>query len=222
LSVATRRSRGQALLWMSRVCIAAAAAAVLLSACAGSGYHYVKSSENHTYFKVPEGWKLYDEESLLKASKGTLSKDEIDQQRASGWITAFDANPKPSLHHLESAKTPYPTGEAIVQKLTASAADKVSLQSLRNLFFDIDGTQSGSPATVLSYEPVNLDGGFHGSHLVARITANKASVTVDQIAVIDEATTKVYALVVSCTTSCYSKHQSKIEKIISSWTVKDS
>ena len=46
------------------------AAPLALAACAGSGYHYVKSTEDKTYFKVPESWNLYDEESILGALKG--------------------------------------------------------------------------------------------------------------------------------------------------------
>ena len=97
----------------------------------------------------------------------------------------------------------------------------MSLESLRNLFFDVDGTQSGTPATVLSYDPVTFDGGFHGNHLVARMPKGKASVTVNQIAVLDQDTSKVYALVVACSTACYNRQQSKIEKIVDSWTVKE-
>ena len=72
-----------------------------------------------------------------------------------------------------------------------------------------------------SYEPVELDGGFHGSHLVANLSNKKATLTVNQVAVFDQATSKVYAISIYCSTACYDKYESKIERVIDSWTVKD-
>ena len=71
----TRRSAG---LWVSSLLLAAAA---VLSACGGSGYHYVKSSEDRTFFKVPDDWELYDNDALLDASKSDLSDDELEERR---------------------------------------------------------------------------------------------------------------------------------------------
>jgi hypothetical protein len=203
-----------------RVAVVLVALASLATACAGSGFHYVKNSDDHTYFKVPNSWKLYGEDAVLNAEK-SLSKEEREVARDSGWQTAFDASPKPSLRHVSNVDARYPTGGALVQHLSAKDADAISLESLRNLFFDIDGTANGKPATVISYEPVEFDGGVHGSHLVARLTKGKVSITVNQIAVLNPETSKVYALVVKCSTACYNRQQSKIEKVVDSWTVKD-
>src|SRR5262249_48876011 len=124
--------------------------------------------------------------------------------------------------------------------------DTVSLQTLRNLFFKIDsiangssgsssgssGSESGSDSSassapaptvdVLTYEAVSFDGGLHGSHLVAKSGPGATSLTINQIAVLDASTTKIYAIVVSCTTKCYEKNRTKIEQVMSSWTVRDS
>jgi hypothetical protein len=194
--------------------------ACLATACASSGFHYVKNSDDHTYFKVPDSWKLYPEDAVL-AADSSLSSEERVALRDSGWQTAFDADPRPTVRHLRHAGNRFPAGEALVQHLSASLADTVSLEVLRNMFFDIDGKKSGTPATVLSYDPVSFDGGFHGTHLVARLTKGTKSITVDQVAVLDAETSKVYALVVACSTSCYHRQQSKIEKIVDSWTVTD-
>jgi len=42
---------------------------VLLTGCGSSGFHYVKSSNYHTYFKVPENWKLFSQDDVLAATK---------------------------------------------------------------------------------------------------------------------------------------------------------
>jgi hypothetical protein len=70
---------------------------------------------------------------------------------------------------------------------------------------------------------VQFSGGFHGVRLTARVALSTGgSVTFDQIAMVDAATSKRYALFVVCTSECFSKYQSKIEQVMSSWTVKDS
>jgi hypothetical protein len=208
----------------SRVAALALGAAFVLTACAGTGYHYVKNSGDKTYFKVPDSWKLYDENSVLDALKGALSQDELDQRRETTWTTVFDANPSPSINHLASKTPPaYPLGRAVVQPLSADAADSASLQSLRNIFFDVDDALEKGTAEVETYEPVELDGGFRGSHLVARLDDGKgSSVTFNQTAVFDQATTKIYAISIYCSTACYNKNESKIDAVIDSWTVKDS
>jgi len=197
------------------------AAPICLAACAGTGYQYVKSSENHTYFKVPDNWKLYDEDTVLNALKSTLSSDEISQARDNSWTTIFDASPDPSIQHVANSGSAYPVGRAIVQTLSPDSADSVSLQSLRNLFFDVDTALDNGTAHVTSYDLVEFDGGFHGSHLVGRIDTKKGSVSFNQVAVIDQASSKVYAISVSCSTGCYDKYESKIDNVVDSWTVKD-
>jgi len=199
------------------------AAPLVLAACAGSGYNYVKNSEDKTYFKVPDSWKLYGQDSVLNALKGSLSTDEIQQRRDNSWTTVFDADPSPSINHLALKNPQYPLGRAVVQTLSADAADSASLQSLRNIFFDFDTALQNGSATVLSYDPVELDGGFHGSHLVARMDEKGASsITFNQTAVFDQSTSKVYAISIYCSTGCYNKYESKIDKVIDSWTVRNS
>ena len=199
------------------------AAPLALAACAGSGYHYVKSCEDKTYFKVPESWKLYDEESVLGALKGALSKDEIAQRRDTTWTSVFDADPDPSLNHVASKRPNYPVGRAIVQPLSPDASDGASLQSLRNIFFDVDTALDSGAATVKA-----LRAG-RARRRLPRIAprrepdrTRRARVTVNQIAVFDQATSKVYAISIYCTTACYDKYESKIDTVIDSWTVRDS
>ena len=197
------------------------AAPLALAACAGSGYHYVKSSEDKTYFKVPENWHLYDEESVLGALEGALSKDEIEARRDTTWTSVFDADPDPSLNHVASRQPNYPVGRAIVQPLSPDFSDSASLKTLRNLFFEVDSALDAGSGSVQSYEPVELDGGFHGSHLVATLSDKKATLTLNQVAVFDQATSKVYAISIYCSTACYDKYESKIDTVIDSWTVRD-
>jgi hypothetical protein len=199
---------------------AIAALCGLLAGCAGSGYDYVKSSSNRTYFKVPDSWKLYDQDAVLKANPNKLSADELAQQRTSTWQEVFDASPNPSITHLGSPTAKYPVGQAIVETLSPDEADTISLQSLRNMFVGVDDALNNNQAVVLGYEPVQRDGGFHGVKLTARLALTNGSVTFSQIAMVDAATSKRYSLFVACTSACYTKNQKRIAQVLDSWTVK--
>src|SRR2546423_11541197 len=94
--------------------VGTAAAAILLASCTGSGYHYVSNSSDHTYFKVPEAWKLFDQQSLLDLAGSQLSKQEKQQQLATTWTTAFDASPKPAAKHLGNLGGRYPPVAGLV------------------------------------------------------------------------------------------------------------
>jgi hypothetical protein len=236
---------------MSRwaVVLGPVALAFLLTACSGSGYHYVANKGDHTYFKVPEQWKLYDGHAVV-GQLSSLSAQDKQQLLATSWFTGFDASPKPSAGHVISLGTSYPSGRAEVQQLGPESADTMSLQTLRNIVYDVDGASSStgsssggggsssggsssggsssgtaaSAATtnLLQYQQITRPGGFHGIHMVVQITAGPDSTTLNQIALLNPATTKVYVLYVSCSSTCYDKYQSKIEQVIDSWTVKDS
>jgi hypothetical protein len=199
-----------------------AAAATLLAACAGSGYHYVKSSDDHTYFKVPESWKLFDEQTIVHNLGKGLSKSAQQAQLDQGWQVGFDASSHPSLKHLGSGRAGSPEGLAIVRPLSTQDADAISMQTLRNAYVDIDTAVQNNEGQIVQYEPVALDGGFHGMHVVAELQDSKGRTsTIDQTSVVDKDTTKLYSLIVTCSSDCYDAHKSQIENVVSSWTVRD-
>ena len=50
---------------------------------------------------------------------------------------------------------------------------------------------------------------------------NGKTITIDQTALLDQATTKVYALLVSCSDKCFEENRGEINKVVESWTVRD-
>ena len=197
----------------------AGAAVVLMSAGCAANAHYVANSGDRTYFKVPNAWRLYSQDALLNA-QSKLSPDAKNAARAGAWQVAFDSSPRPSLKHLGDPGSAHPSGIAIVQKLSFSDADTLSIQGLRNAFFDIDMAVQNGQARVITYEPKNPSGGFHGFHLVAEVDLNNKTMTIDQTTVVNSELSKVYALIISCKASCYSKFKSNINQVVGSWTVR--
>lgn len=194
---------------------------VLVAGCTGGGYHYVKSSEDKTYFKVPDRWTLYDENDVLDGLGVDLSETERRNELDQTWRVAFDASPKPSLGHLGAAGAGHPSGLAVVRNLDFDSADALSNEMLRNYFFEVDTALEQSTGEILEYEELQLDGGFRGMHLVATLDMNGKRMTIDQTMLVDQATTKVYGLLVSCSNVCYDENKGQIRNVVDSWTVRD-
>ena len=193
----------------------------LVAGCS-SQYHYVKSSSDRTYFKVPSKWTLFDEKDILNGMGSNLTDAQRQHELDENWRVAFDAAPKPTLRHLGATNAKDPAGIAVVRTLDFDSADSLSLSSLRNYFFDVDTALQDQTGEVVSYDELQLNGGFHGSHLVANLTMSDGkAMTIDQTVLVDAATTKLYALLVSCSSTCYDRNSGDIKKVVDSWTVRD-
>jgi hypothetical protein len=195
---------------------------VLLAACGGARYHYVKSSSNQTYMRVPSKWTLYDEDELLDNSE---QSDEAKQQfKRLSWSVAFDASPRPSLDHLLSGSD-HPTGLVQVRTLLPSERDSFSLADLRSLLLPVDPlsdeAQLSGDVEVLETNDVTRDG-MHGSEMLLNLKTPEGDlVKWRQIAVVDSAVKKVHVLAVSCDAECYTANEDVITKIVDSWKVKE-
>jgi hypothetical protein len=222
--MAARGVAGRMARWGGAVALACAAALVL-AACSGSGYHYVKNSTDDgsgTYFKLPEGWKIYDEDEFVKSRH--LSPTQAKEAKASGWAVAFDGSPNPTLKHFRSAAPKEPFGIAEVRTLGQKERDEFSLMAMRNYFVPVDDlAQSGVDITPLRIDEFTRDGGFHGQRFAFEFTipSSNQSVTVDQIAVIDAGTKEVHFLAITCSAQCYEREKGTIDTVMDSWTVKE-
>lgn len=208
---------------MRRAITLMVAGLVAMGAVAGcsSEYNYVKSSSDRTYFKVPSKWKLFDEKDILNGVGGNLTDAQRQQELDDNWRVAFDAAPKPTLRHLGATSAKDPSGIAVVRNLSFDDADSLSLSALRNYFFDVDTALQDQTGEVVAYDEMQRDGGFHGSHLVANLTMTDGNVmTIDQTVLVDQATTKLYALLVSCSSVCYEHNSKQIKQVVDSWTVR--
>jgi hypothetical protein len=197
----------------------------IAAACTGSGYHYVKSSSDEgsgTYFKVPEGWRIYDENQFVKSRH--LSPTQAKEAKATGWAVAFDGSPRPTLKHFESVAPKEPFGIAEVRTLGRQERDEFSLMAMRNYFVPVDDlAQSGLDITPLRLDEFTRDGGFHGQRFTFEFTipTSNESVTVDQVAIVDAGTKEVHFLAITCSAQCYEREKDTINTVVDSWTVKE-
>jgi hypothetical protein len=199
----------------------AAVAALALAAC-GTDYHYVKNSDEVVYLKVPNDWKIYDEEQYFRATLDEPSPAQLDALRENEWATAFDSDPNPNPRNLNALDSRHPHGFARVHDIGIDEHDTFSMQSARNLVAPVDELIDAGAAQVLDADEFSLDGGFRGSHIVVNLGLEKGGyTTLDQTVVVDADTTKLYILAIGCSDTCYEKHKGEIESLVDSWTVRE-
>jgi hypothetical protein len=204
-----------------RFAVLSLTAAAVLAGCFTTKYHYVKNGKDDAYFRIPDEWKLYDEDAVLKKLAKGSTEEERDQIREITWQVGFDAAPKPSLNHFFDPRAKFPAGRAQVYNLTAEESDQVSLADLRNFSVGIDELIQSGSASIVDEERVELDEGFRGLHVIAKVVGSDDGdvLTYNQILLLDQATTKLYEITVVCGSACYDHHEKDIKRIIKSWTV---
>lgn len=198
------------------------AGAVLLGGCGSPNYHYVKSTSNRTYMRVPAKWTLYDEDDLLESSED--SAEAKAQFKRLTWSVAFDADPSPSLEHI-LAQSDHPSGLVQVRTLTPMQRDAFSLSDLRRLLLPFDplsdDAQASGEVEVLDAKEVQREGGLHGWEFLLNLPGEDGDyVKWRQIALTDASVSKVHVLAISCDAECYDANEGTIDKIVDSWKVK--
>lgn len=197
------------------------AACLALAGCGGPEYHYVKSTSNNTFVRVPSKWTLFDEDELLEDSDD--SPETKSRYKELTWSVAFDAAPKPSLDHLFTPSD-HPTGLVRVRTLLPAQRDAFTLADLRSLLLPFDPLSEEAQATgdveVLDAQEIRRPGGLHGSELLLNIRSEDGKlVKWRQVALMDSAITKVHVLAISCDEDCYAANEDVIDQVVDSWKV---
>src|ERR1700682_1354147 len=113
---------------LSRLWIASAGLALLLSSCGGSRYHYLSSTATQTFLKVPSSWQVFQQKQIL--AHLDITDPSATQRQPLPFYVVFDADPSPSLDHDVTGK--YPLGVVRVRTLSSQERDSFSMASLRN------------------------------------------------------------------------------------------
>ncbi|MFI5952280.1 hypothetical protein [Cryptosporangium sp. NPDC051539] len=212
---------------------AAVAALVLLAtgACAQPEFTYVKNSGQKTYFKVPHAWHATATKRLDDALSGTNTDSAAAAMRQqSWWSVAYDASEDPAADHLVTVGlTDEPIVYARIAPLSEQQQSKVSLDLLRNAFLPVTADAREAAAQTLPLtgfelvqnEVLTRSGGLHGVRVVFDYElANGVLHTFDQTALVNNAGTRLYLLIIRCSTSCYRERAGELDTIATSFTVR--
>ena len=205
--------------------IPVAVLAVLITGCGAPQFTYVTNSGDHTYFKVPPSWHKIDPAALNKAINNGSSSSQ-----AGVWTVGYDASAKPDASDVLSAQALQPFAYAVVGALSSTASSSLSYDQLRDFFLPVtsaarsNAAKSGFPLTgfqLLRNATLTPGEGVHGVRVTFDYTYPDGSIdTFDQVALTNADDTKVYLLLVHCTSTCYSKYTSQIDTVMTSFTVR--
>lgn len=166
------------------------------------------------YLKVPQGWTVYDQEAV-QAREDARVTDPVDPR--SQWVTAFDADPQPSLDHLFDDAADHPAGMVRSRVLSSDERQSYSLASLRDEVIRLS-TVDASTIQVVATEDVERNG-MRGASDLLTIRTGDSTFAYRQVALVDNATRVVHVLAIGCTAECYADYADAIDDVIASWTV---
>jgi hypothetical protein len=205
-------------------------------ACAAPEFTYVKNSGQKTYFKVPHEWHSTVTKSLDDVLSGTNPDSANSQARQQQWWSvAYDADVDPAADHLISqSPTDQPILYARISPLSTAQQNEVSLDMLRNAFLPVtdDARQAaeesaGAGGTGLTgFELVNDQvltpaNGLRGVRVVYDYELGGGVLhTFDQTALVNNDGSKLYLLIIRCSTSCYRARSGELDTIAKSFTVR--
>ena len=192
---------------------------VAVAGCGAPQYTYVANSGADTYFKVPYGWHQISAAALKKV---TGSSSGV-------WTVAYQAGSRPNASDLLSFDTSQPFVFSEIGTLSATGMNELSYDSLRDFFLPVTSTarstasSEGFPYTGFSQirDQVLTPGqGVHGVRETFDYTDQGVTDTFDEIALTNPDQTKVYFIVLHCTSSCYSSDKTEINDVMSSFTIR--
>jgi hypothetical protein len=182
---------------------------VTTAACGAPEYTYVKNSSDRTYFKVPASWRLIDEKALKQMSgEGSTPSEDSDGT----WAVAYDAADVPSPAHLVDKDTSEPIVYASVQQVPVTPAAREGAAAGSATFTDFN----------LVEETVLTPPGFRGVHEVFQYRVQKGPLqTFDKTAYVNSDASKVYVMLLRCSSECYQARRAELESVTASFTVQE-
>lgn len=222
-----------------RLLLVAGCLGLLLAAgCGDSSSQYIENEDLGVFAKLPEDWAVYDTEALLTSmNKGedALSDAALERAQDQMWFRGFDASTEPSAEGSVKLGASEPRGFVQIQALGQEQRDQINVSGLRSAVIGTDPLSAGQDSMgalggiaaedveVLTDEPAEFEGGYHGNHNVFAVRQGNDVAIVDQTALLDSTSSRLYLFVVSCDETCYFENNSDdIKAIVDSWTIDES
>jgi len=201
-------------------------AAALLAGCGAPRYTYVKNSADHMYVKIPASWHSIDQKDLDNA----IGLDPAEDASSRGlWLQGYDAADTPSALHLFGSSAPEPAVLVSVQQVPQASRGGLSLDGLRDFFFPVSPTARQNDQNpqltgfgLLADDVLTPGDGVRGVHTVFRYRLGGGPPQMmDQTGYLNDDASKVYLLLVRCSTTCYKDRHGEIENVVSSFTIRE-
>lgn len=188
--------------------LAAILAVAILSGCSAD-YTYLTSTASQSYLAVPHSWKVYNQKAIL-AQTGTSSSFP--------YLVFFDGNRHPTLKDTLSP-TPQPWGVLRIRDLSGSEQVSFSFDSLNNELIQLDQLSQSGQAQVIGNSTLLTHGGYRGVRQEISLQDGSETIVAEEAGYVNNATTKAWALLVGCSSTCFSRNHAEINRVVRSWTV---
>jgi hypothetical protein len=192
-----------------------------VAGCFAPDYTYVADSGDSAYFKVPPSWHQVSESSL-EAVQGQSGSEGTYL-----WSRAYDASSSPSVRHVFSS-SPEPVAYASVLGMSDTQRSNVSFNSMRDLLLPVT-SQARSAASAAhvglsgfqSLRDEVITNGNHdrGINEIFDYNLGATPETFDLTVMTNSGTTKLYFLLVHCSSQCFVNNYPEIQKVVGSFTV---
>lgn len=192
-----------------------------VAGCVAPQYTYVADSTDNAYFKVPPSWHEVSPSSL-QAIQG-----QGTNQGTYLWSRAYDDSTQPSVRHVISSSAK-PVAYASVLGLSSGGRNDMSFNSMRDLLLPVTAAarsaasaahQSLSGFTSLNDQVITDSHNDRGIREIFDYNLGLTPETFDLTVMTNSATTKLYFLLVHCSTSCFAASYPEIAKVVGSFTV---
>jgi hypothetical protein len=221
------------MLSMARVAVGLAAAILgcafltAASGCAAPEHTYVANTANRTYFKVPASWHEIDQTAFEQPASAASPSPHSNGE----WIVAYDAAQVPSPAHLFASNTLDPIVYVSVLPLPTEANGQVSLDNLRDLMLPVTAdaraaakaaSTSFSDFILVSDSELTPTSGLRGIHEVFQYRVDGGLLqTFDQTAYTNKEGSKVYLMLLRCSSTCYQARHAELESVTTSFTIQE-
>ena len=198
-------------------------AALLLSGCGTPSQQYGSDSKDGVYFAVPHSWKKISSKDLGAQEALSTVSGAAERLALVRYQEAFTPDSKITAKDVLTLNSPdQPIAYARVRGLTDSEIQQVSYNDLRNLILPLttweDGTASSIPVYNVITDEEAVQKGGRGVHTVFAFTNNGVSQTINQTGLLSNDHRTLIMFVVRCSTVCYNKNKTEIEKAVASLT----
>ncbi len=206
--------------------LAGIASATLLTSCGTPSQKYAADKKEGVYFTVPYTWHLISGTSIGERERQSTATGAADRAASVLWQEAFT----PSSHYgaeevLNLAAPTSPLVYVRVRSLLPDEVGVVSYNSLRNIIVPIttwaSGTDSTAPLLDVLDDREVVQKIARGVRTTYSFTEKgKSAQTINQTALVSDDRSTIYVLIVRCTTACYNKNLTILNKIADSFTVR--
>jgi len=197
--------------------------ALILTGCGTPARQYGSDSKDGVYFAVPRSWHKITPKDLAKQEALSTIAGASDRLALVRYQEAFSADPKITAKDVLTLSSPKsPIAYARVRGLSDAEIQQVSYNDLRNLILPLttweDGTAASIPPFKVLVDQESVQKGGRGVQTVYEFTNEGVSQTVNQTGLLSNDHRTLIMFIVRCSTSCYNKNKTEIEKVVASLT----